>query len=102
MLIYGDPLEILSVVKTFITSSLDAFSSQKDDRDHRIDIQLELINDSVFINYKDNGPEIPQEVLSNLFKPVDSAKLKKLEPNPAMTISKQIIHSHKGTLSVTS
>ena len=79
----------------------NAFEAVDGDPDAKIAIAIEHHNDgTTTLEIEDNGPGIPQEVLEKIFIPFFTTKTN--GSGIGLSLSRQIIHLHKGALKVRS
>ena len=64
----------------------------------------EYIENKIVIKVQDNGPGIPEKILSKIFEPKFTTKTsgKTVGLGLGLSIVQRIIHSYDGTISVTS
>ncbi|GAB6145360.1 sensor histidine kinase [Desulfocicer niacini] len=100
--IFASPQLLSHVFINFINNSLEAITQDipagsGKPRVPEIDIHTSMHNDSLVIQFQDNGPGITQEVMPNLFTPFFTTK-KKLGMGVGLTICSETIQEHGGTL----
>jgi len=100
--ILASPQLLSHVFINFINNSLEAMTQDLPAGSGKpkipeITIRTSLHNDSLLIQFQDNGPGIKQEVMPNLFTPFFTTK-KKLGMGVGLTICSETIQEHGGTL----
>jgi signal transduction histidine kinase len=97
--IYADKNLINQVVVNLINNAIDALQQTEDQRK----IAIELIasrENRVLIKISNNGPAIPEEILEKIFIPFYTTK--ENGSGIGLSLSRQIMRSLKGTISVVS
>ncbi|MHC1740945.1 MAG: ATP-binding protein [Anaerolineaceae bacterium] len=99
--IKGDPRALSRVFNNLILNAMDAMAISGDS----LAINAVLNTTSadlpfVEITVSDNGPGIPEDIIDHIFEPLVSASTK--GTGLGLTVSKQIITAHKGSISVKS
>jgi len=84
------------VLINLVKNALEAVSGQPE---ARITLKAVQESDQITLTVTDNGPGIPAEVLDNIFVPFYTTK--KHGSGIGLSLSRQIVRLHKGTLMVT-
>ncbi len=100
--ILGDTVQLESVFQNLIVNSNDAFSEIIDNREKKISIKVRTSCDRVVFEYQDNAIGIPAPILEKVFDPFFTTKETGKGTGIGLSISKNIIDSHKGTINATS
>lgn len=101
--IRGNENALVGVFQNLFTNSRDAFLSKtKSDSDRCIDIKVRKIGEKVNISYTDNAGGISNDVINKIFDPFFTTKEVGVGTGIGLSISKQVIESHKGVISVRS
>jgi len=97
-LLEADPSLIEQVLINLIVNAIEAV---KDQEEPRIILSAEqTLNKKVILKVADNGPGIPEEVLDKIFIPFFSTK--KNGSGIGLSLCKQIVMLHRGTIQVQS
>ena len=99
--VYGDMTQLESVFQNLLVNSRDAFEEIKDDREKCISITLEE-EDCIRVVYEDNATGMTKDVMDNIFDPFFTTKETGKGTGLGMSISKNIIEEHKGSIVVES
>lgn len=98
MMITADPDLIDQVVINLILNAMDAV---KETEDPKISILASLnSNNRVVIDFKDNGSGIKPDIMDKIFMPFFTSK--KHGSGIGLSLSRQIMHLHKGSITVKS
>jgi len=97
--IYADKNLINQVVVNLITNAIDALQQIEGQRKIRIELSANRDN-RVFIRISNNGPAIPAEIQEKIFIPFYTTK--ENGSGIGLSLSRQIMRSLKGSLSVVS
>jgi signal transduction histidine kinase len=98
LMLEADPSLIEQVLINLIVNAIEAV---KDQLEPRIILSAEQpLNKKVILKVADNGPGIPEEVLDKIFIPFFSTK--KSGSGIGLSLCKQIIMLHRGTIQVQS
>ncbi|PLX17393.1 MAG: ATP-binding protein [Marinilabiliales bacterium] len=95
--IHADEKLIEQVLINLIKNSLEALSNKQSPR---INLCAETLNEQIQIKIEDNGPGMTNEILDNIFIPFFTTKEK--GSGIGLSLSRQIMHLHGGTISVKS
>jgi len=97
--LYADSLEIKRVIINLLSNAVNYTGEYG-----QIIISSRLNNDTVIISFIDNGKGLSQEEISTLFNKYQSfaKKFRQVGTGLGLYLSKQIIESHNGTISVIS
>ena len=99
--IKGDPRSLDRVFTNLITNALDAMADKGDTLAINAVVDNKIAGyPSVEISITDNGPGIPEDVMSHLFAPYMTTRKK--GTGLGLFLTKQIITAHKGSISVNS
>jgi len=93
----ADPMLIHTVLVNLIRNAIDALSTV-DREKARVDVVLRDTPDAVSVRVRDNGPGLPEDVVSRLFEPFVSGKPS--GTGLGLTLSKRIVDAHGGALSL--
>ena len=92
-------IKIEQVIINLIKNSIDAISEAGINEGH---IQVSLTksdkDQQTYIDVKDNGPGMPENIRKNLFKPFQSTKDAGAGTGLGLSICSKIVESHKGRL----
>ena len=88
------------ICQVFINLIINA--AQAMGKNGRIEIWVEQSDQNIVVQFSDNGPGIPQEMLGTIFEPFVSTKGQSGGIGLGLYISKEIIESHGGNLLVKS
>ncbi|RKY31691.1 MAG: hypothetical protein DRP67_02125 [Candidatus Omnitrophota bacterium] len=94
-IIKGDPNQIHQAFTNILLNSIEAIGEKTGGK---IDIMVKGYSDKIDIIFKDNGPGIPEEIISKIFEPFYTTKGTGL----GLFITKKIIERHKGKIKVES
>lgn len=103
ILIYGDENLIRQVIMNLLKNAIQAIDTKYPDKDFkgRIDIGCHIMeNEEVEINISNNGDAIPAKLAEDIFTPFFTTK--EHGTGVGLSVSRQIIHLHNGTLQLTS
>lgn len=89
-----DPMKIDTLFSNLITNSIQALPSQID----KIKVRAKEYDMYVKIEIEDAGPEIPTDVIENMFKPLFTTK--PTGTGLGLVSCRHIVEEHRGTLSV--
>ena len=97
--LYADSLEIKRVIINLLSNAVNYTGEYG-----QIIISSRLKNDTIIISFIDNGKGLSQEEISTLFNKYQSfaKKFRQVGTGLGLYLSKQIIESHNGTISVIS
>ncbi len=95
----GDKNLLNQVILNLVNNAVEALREKSDDRRIRISIHQRPLK-SALVTVANNGPQIPQENLEKIFIPFFTTKQE--GSGIGLALSRQILHMHKGMLSVTS
>lgn len=99
--IYGDEIGLRQVFINLIKNAYEAIILQDKKIKGKIDIVLEKDNNRYKVSLSDNGCGIEEEKLQKVFEPMYTYN-KKNGTGFGLTVSRNIIYSHGGDISVTS
>ena len=95
--INADEKLIEQVLINLIKNAIEALDKNKNPQ---ITIETKQINGPAYIKVKDNGPGIPSEMMDQIFIPFFTSKKK--GSGIGLSLSRQIMHLHGGSISVKS
>jgi PAS domain S-box-containing protein len=96
-LLFLDRIQIEQVILNLVRNAVEAMSEAKTTNPHLI-VRTELQSKStVIVSIIDNGPGLPNEDFSTLFKPYITSK--KMGTGMGLAISRTIVEAHGGKLS---
>ncbi len=97
--IYGDVGQLQQVFINLITNARQAIENT---RSPQLTIEAGLRNDSIYVQFKDNGPGISKEILGKVFDPFFTTKPVGKGTGLGLSICYGIIQEHQGSLTVES
>lgn len=86
------------VIVTNVSMSINGIIHQSNVKPDRIDIGITATIQGSIITVKDNGPGIPPDIINEIFTPFFTTK--ESGTGIGLSLSKQIIRNHGGTISV--
>lgn len=95
--VYGDEGQLEQVFINLLRNAIDAVA---DKTNPAISIQLKLIENHVHVLITDNGYGIPADIQEKIFIPFFTTK--KEGSGIGLAITRQILHAHRGEISVSS
>ncbi|HHP7240161.1 MAG TPA: PAS domain-containing sensor histidine kinase [Cyclobacteriaceae bacterium] len=99
--IYIDMQQIEQVIINLVKNSIQALSDMDDpEKEKQMTIKANAENEKVILCVSDNGPGIEEEALKKIFIPFFTTK--KNGSGIGLSLSKQIMRIHKGSISVNS
>ncbi len=101
-LIWGDAVQLESVVQNFITNSRDSFGDLEDKREKQIHIITRQKQSNLEVIYQDNANGMTKETMDKIFKTFYTTKEVGKGTGLGMSISYDIIQHHKGEIRVES
>ncbi len=93
-LMKGDPGALNQVFLNLIKNAVDAFEG----RGGQIDIRITHDAESIYIEVKDDGPGIAEDIRSQIFEPFFTTKTAGQGTGLGLSISRKIIENHGGRL----
>jgi two-component system, NtrC family, sensor histidine kinase HupT/HoxJ len=93
----GSPGQIQQVITNLVQNASDATSDQAD---ALLTITARVAGDSICILFRDNGPGIPEQLMSKIFDPFFTTKPVGKGTGLGLSISYGIVERHGGQLSV--
>lgn len=90
----ADPVEMRQVMLNLITNSVEALENVSG----RVSIAAERVGETVRIEVSDDGPGIPEELLTRVFEPLFTTK--KSGIGLGLYIAKQLVEENGGTIRV--
>jgi signal transduction histidine kinase len=96
VIISGDESKLRRVISNLINNSVDVMAEYKT-VNAEINIIAAIQNKNLMLTISDNGPGIPQEILTSLFEPFVT-KNKNNGTGLGLAIVKQYIHAHGGNV----
>lgn len=94
---FADPVKLKEAILNLVRNSAEALGTQPDGR---IDLSISYQNATLEIRISNNGPQIPDCQLENIFEPFVS--FKKDGTGLGLPIVKSIVRAHHGTIAVSS
>lgn len=95
-------IKIEQVIINLIKNSIDAISGANiENGEVRISLTKSVQDQQTFIDIRDNGPGMPDEIKKNLFKPFQSTKDSGHGTGLGLSICAKIVESHRGKLELT-
>ncbi len=99
--IYIDMQQIEQVIINLVKNSIQALSDMDDpEKEKQMTVKANTENDKVILCVSDNGPGIEEDALKKIFIPFFTTK--KNGSGIGLSLSKQIMRIHKGSISVNS
>ena len=96
-LIMGNPDQLNQVWTNLIHNALQAMKNQG-----RLVVTALLFGDKIRVKIEDNGPGIPEQIMSQIFEPFFTTKSVGEGSGLGLDISKKIVERHGGGIAVTS
>ena len=97
------PSKLQQVFFNIIKNSIEAMSDYSDQKDPEILINLFQEADKLHLEFKDNGPGIPQNVQKQIFEPFYTTKPVDRGTGLGMSVAHFIItNTHNGTIEIKS
>jgi len=90
-----DPVQFELALLNLITNSIDAMASGG-----KLTVRLEPVNDQLRLEIEDTGSGIPPELLAHIFDPWVTTKPHGKGSGLGLSIARQVIASHGGTIRV--
>jgi signal transduction histidine kinase len=97
ILIVADYAQVEQLLINLIKNSIEALSGQKNGTIH---LKAFCADDAVLIQVEDNGAGIPGDIIEDIFVPFYTTK--ENGSGIGLSLSKQIMQNHNGTISVNS
>jgi len=94
------PDQFKQVILNLLTNAEESIAENQ--KNGRIIIVTELVNSNIVIQVQDNGVGIPKEIISSIFEPFVTTKVRVKGVGLGLSISYGIVKSHGGKISVTS
>ncbi len=94
----GDRVQLEIVLRNLLANAFQAVLHREGEQENRVTVDAGCENDSIWIRIADNGPGIANKIRARLFEPFIS--LKSSGMGLGLAISRSIIETHGGTLSV--
>lgn len=94
---YINPVQIEQVIFTLVSNAIDVLEGQDF---KEITISLDQDEDHVFISVIDNGPGIPKDIQTDIFKPFFTTKELGKGTGLGLSIAFEIIQKHDGLIKV--
>jgi two-component system sensor histidine kinase HupT/HoxJ len=96
--VLGSTGQLMQVVMNLIQNAYDAASASPRDKSPALSIHSEIIGDKVKVYFQDNGPGIPEAVLSRVFDPFFTTKPVGKGTGLGLSISYGIVERQGGKL----
>jgi signal transduction histidine kinase len=94
----GDRIQLEIVLRNLLSNAIQALAGLPEGAERRIAIEAGTDGPSAWITIADNGPGIPDKIRARLFEPFVTLKSSGL--GLGLAISRAIVESHGGTLTV--
>jgi two-component system sensor histidine kinase HupT/HoxJ len=94
--VLGSTEQLMQVVMNLIQNAYDAASAAPRDKSPSLSIRSEMIGDAVEVYFQDNGPGIPDAVLSRVFDPFFTTKPVGKGTSRGLFITYGIVERHGG------
>jgi C4-dicarboxylate-specific signal transduction histidine kinase len=94
----GDRIQLEIVVRNLLANAFQAVAQQTDNREPKVVLDAGVDGAWIWIRIADNGPGIANKIRARLFEPFIS--LKSSGMGLGLAISRSIIETHGGTLSI--
>ncbi|HWJ94648.1 MAG TPA: ATP-binding protein [Telluria sp.] len=94
----GDRIQLEIVLRNLLSNAIQALAGLPEGAERRIAIEAGMDGPSAWITIADNGPGIPDKIRARLFEPFVTLKSSGL--GLGLAISRAIVESHGGTLTV--
>lgn len=95
--IFANESQLIQLFINLLNNAYDAVSEQND---KVIQIKWEITRDYHVIDISDNGPGIPQDIVTRIFSPFSTISKEGKINGLGLSISKAIVETHKGSISV--
>ncbi len=92
-----DPVQLELALLNLITNGIDAMASGG-----TLTVRLERVNDRLRLELEDTGSGIPPELLAHIFDPRVTTKAHGKGSGLGLSIARQVVASHGGTIRVES
>ncbi len=96
--IWGDRNMMENLFQNLLANSKDSFKGIKDNRDQSITIKVTLEQETICIDFRDNGCGIKQTMKDRVFDPFFTTKETGQGTGLGLSISKNIVLEHKGEI----
>jgi signal transduction histidine kinase len=94
----GDRVQLDIVLRNLLSNAVQALAEMPDGTDRQITVDAGIEDALIWIRIADNGPGIADKIRARLFEPFISLKSSGL--GLGLAISRSIVETHGGTLSV--
>lgn len=98
--IEGDNTKLIQVLINIFKNAGEAFDNLEEDRDLKLDIKVEVLEEQIHFSLRDNGPGFDKEVEAQLFQ--KGASFKERGTGLGLYNCRTIIESHNGTIDLRS
>lgn len=96
---FGFEIKLFQLWSNLVKNALEAMEDQEQ---RYLGISAEKTKDSIIVTFENNGPQIPAEVIDNMFKKFYTTKSKKSGSGLGLSIVKNIADEHDADLNVVS
>lgn len=100
--ILGIEMNLFQVWTNLLKNAIDALSLDKNYEEKQIVIETDVRGDYVEIHFSNNGPKIPEEISTKIFKKFFTTKQDQNGTGLGLSLVSKIINEHQGTISLTS
>ena len=94
----ADSTQIRQVLHNLIQNAQDALESDKRTTKPVIEVRTEMLGDRVRIAVSDNGPGFPEEMMTRIFEPYVTTKLR--GTGLGLAVVKKIVDEHHGSIAI--
>ena len=100
----GNSQQLEQVIVNLLLNAKQAFDEDEEELEQRITVKtgLDKERNQVFIKVADNGPGIPQEIVTKIFDPFFTSKGDSKGTGLGLSVSLGIVQKHGGTIAVES
>jgi signal transduction histidine kinase len=98
--IKGYPNQLIQCFINIFNNAKDALVQNNDESNRYIFIKQKIIDDKVFISFKDNAGGIPEDIILRIFEPYFTTKHKSQGTGLGLHMTYNLISSMGGTLNV--
>lgn len=100
--ILGIEMNLFQVWTNLLKNAIDALSLDQNYEEKQIVIETEVRGDYVEIHFSNNGPKIPEEISTKIFKKFFTTKQDQNGTGLGLSLVSKIINEHQGSISLTS
>lgn len=100
----GNSQQLEQVIVNLLLNAKQSFDEDEEEQEQRIIVKtgLDQERNQVFIKVADNGPGIPQEMITKIFDPFFTSKGESKGTGLGLSVSLGIVQKHGGTIAVES